>query len=50
MVFFALFGSVFLLTQHLQFVLGYTPLQAGVRILPIATLIVAAPRASAACQ
>jgi hypothetical protein len=25
LVFFALFGSVFLLTQHLQFVLGYTP-------------------------
>ena len=46
MVFFALFGSVFLLTQHLQFVLGYTPLQAGVRILPIATLIVAAPLAA----
>jgi Na+/melibiose symporter-like transporter len=43
MVFFALFGSVFLLTQHLQFVLGYTPLQAGVRILPVAALIVAAP-------
>jgi EmrB/QacA subfamily drug resistance transporter len=46
MAFFALFGSVFLLTQHLQFVLGYTPLQAGVRILPIATLIVAAPLAA----
>jgi len=46
MVFFALFGSVFLLTQHLQFVLGYTPLQAGVRILPIAALIVAAPLAA----
>jgi Major Facilitator Superfamily len=43
MAFFALFGSVFLLTQHLQFVLGYTPLQAGVRILPIAALVVAAP-------
>jgi EmrB/QacA subfamily drug resistance transporter len=43
LVFFALFGSVFLLTQHLQFVLGYTPLEAGVRILPLATLIVAAP-------
>jgi EmrB/QacA subfamily drug resistance transporter len=43
MVFFALFGSVFLLTQHLQFVLGYTPLEAGVRILPVATMIVAAP-------
>jgi EmrB/QacA subfamily drug resistance transporter len=46
MVFFALFGSVFLLTQHLQFVLGYTPLQAGVRILPVAVLMVAAPLAA----
>jgi EmrB/QacA subfamily drug resistance transporter len=43
LVFFALFGSVFLLTQHLQFVLGYTPLQAGFRVLPVAALIVAAP-------
>jgi EmrB/QacA subfamily drug resistance transporter len=43
MAFFALFGSVFLLTQHLQFVLGYTPLQAGVRVLPVAALAVAAP-------
>jgi EmrB/QacA subfamily drug resistance transporter len=46
MAFFALFGSVFLLTQHLQFVLGYTPLQAGVRILPVAALAVAAPLAA----
>jgi EmrB/QacA subfamily drug resistance transporter len=46
MAFFALFGSVFLLTQHLQFVLGYTPLQAGVRVLPVATLVVAAPLAA----
>ena len=43
LVFFALFGSIFLITQYLQFVLGYTPLQAGVRVMPIATLIVAAP-------
>ena len=43
LVFFALFGSIFLLTQHLQFVLGYSPLEAGVRILPIAALIVTAP-------
>jgi EmrB/QacA subfamily drug resistance transporter len=43
MAFFALFGSVFLLTQHLQFVLGYTPLQTGVRVLPVAALILAAP-------
>jgi EmrB/QacA subfamily drug resistance transporter len=46
MAFFALFGSVFLLTQHLQFVLDYTPLQAGVRILPVAALLVAAPLAA----
>jgi EmrB/QacA subfamily drug resistance transporter len=43
MVFFALFGSVFLLTQHLQFVLSYSPLEAGVRILLVAALVVAAP-------
>jgi hypothetical protein len=43
LVFFALFGSVFLLTQHLQFVLGYSPLQAGLRVLPVATVVVAAP-------
>ncbi|MBI4259169.1 MAG: MFS transporter [Actinobacteria bacterium] len=43
LVFFVLFGSVFLLTQHLQFVLGYSPLEAGVRILPAAALVVAAP-------
>src|SRR5918996_1205965 len=43
MVFFALFGTIFLLTQHLQFVLGYTPLEAGIRVTPVAVLIVAAP-------
>ncbi|HEX3328090.1 MAG TPA: MFS transporter [Actinomycetota bacterium] len=46
LVFFAMFGSIFLLTQHLQFVLGYTPLQAGVRLMPVATLIVAAALSS----
>src|SRR4051794_23101984 len=41
---FSLFGSIFFLTQHMQGVLGYTPLQAGVRLLPVAGgLIVAAP-------
>ena len=31
---FAFVGTLFLLTQFLQFVLGYTPLQAGIRMLP----------------
>jgi Na+/melibiose symporter-like transporter len=31
-----MFGSLFLLTQFLQSILGYTPLEAGVRLLPIA--------------
>ncbi len=35
-VFFALFGSLFVLTQYLQLVHGYSPLSAGVRALPFA--------------
>ena len=46
LVFFALFGTVFVLTQHLQFVLGYSALEAGVRVTPIATLVVGAPIAA----
>jgi hypothetical protein len=46
MVFFAMFGTVFLLTQHLQFVLGFTPLEAGIRVMPVATMIIAAPLAA----
>jgi EmrB/QacA subfamily drug resistance transporter len=34
--FFALVGATFLLTQHLQLVLGYSALEAGLRITPIA--------------
>ena len=41
---FALAGALFTLTQILQFVLGLSPLQAGVRILPMAVLVaIAAP-------
>ncbi len=36
---FALFGGLFLMTQFLQFFLGYTPLGAGLRILPIAGIL-----------
>jgi EmrB/QacA subfamily drug resistance transporter len=44
LVFFAMFGSIFFLTQYLQFVLGYDALQAGVRIIPVALgLVPAAP-------
>jgi EmrB/QacA subfamily drug resistance transporter len=34
--FFSLFGVIFLLTQYLQFVQGYTALEAGLRTAPIA--------------
>ncbi len=34
--FFAMFGSIFLLTQYLQFVLGYSPLATGLRLLAFA--------------
>lgn len=44
LVFFAMFGTFFLLTQYLQMVLGYGTLEAGVRVLPMAlTMMVAAP-------
>ncbi len=35
-VFFALFGTIFFLTQDLQGVLGYSALEAGIRVTPIA--------------
>ena len=47
LVMFALAGSLFLLTQFLQFELGYSALQAGVRMLPVAAaLAVIAPLSS----
>ena len=47
MIFFGLFGWLFLFTQQLQFVLGYDALQAGVRALPFAfTMGVVSPAAA----
>jgi EmrB/QacA subfamily drug resistance transporter len=46
-LFFALFGFLFLSTQYLQFVLGHSPLAAGLRVLPYAgAMIVFAPLSS----
>ncbi len=39
LLFFALTGGIFLLTQIYQFVLGYSPLAAGVRTLPSAAAL-----------
>lgn len=47
LIFFALFGSLFGLTQYLQLVHGYSPLSAGLRALPFAAaVLVAAPLSS----
>jgi EmrB/QacA subfamily drug resistance transporter len=44
LVFFAMFGALFFVSQYLQFVLGYTALESGIRLLPIAaSLMIAAP-------
>ncbi|MEO6158879.1 MAG: DHA2 family efflux MFS transporter permease subunit, partial [Ilumatobacteraceae bacterium] len=44
LTFFAMFGSMFLMTQYWQFVHDYTPLQAGVRLVPYAfTMMIFAP-------
>ncbi|MEW2065894.1 MFS transporter [Streptomyces sp. NPDC007346] len=40
LVAFGMGGSLFLLTQHLQFVLGYGPLEAGLRTAPMALTVV----------
>lgn len=37
---FGMGGAMFLLTQHLQFVLGYGPLEAGLRTAPLALTVV----------
>jgi len=37
--FFSLFGFIFLITQYFQFLKGYSPLSAGVHLLPVATSV-----------
>jgi hypothetical protein len=38
-IFFALAGFVFMITQYFQFLKGYAPLSTGVRLLPVAICI-----------
>jgi EmrB/QacA subfamily drug resistance transporter len=38
-LYFCLFGTIFFQTQHLQFILGYDPLGAGLRSLPFAVVL-----------
>ncbi|WP_034609983.1 MFS transporter [Cellulomonas sp. URHD0024] len=42
-VFFCVFGGLFIVTQYLQFSLGYSPLEAGLHMLAICTAVLAAP-------
>jgi MFS family permease len=44
-VFFGVFGALFLVTQHLQLTLGYSPLAAGLHMLPMCTVVLIAPLA-----
>jgi EmrB/QacA subfamily drug resistance transporter len=47
MAFFSLFGMFFTITQYFQFVLGWSPLQAGMAQIPNAlTMVVVAPRST----
>jgi len=44
LVFFAMFGCTFFISQYLQFVLGYSALKSGACLIPVAvTLMIAAP-------
>ena len=45
LIFFAMFGTFFLTTQYFQLVLGYSPLGAGLRLLPMSVvMMVVAPQ------
>ncbi len=44
LTFFALSSALFFLTQYFQFVLGYSPLETGIRLLPmVVTMLVMSP-------
>ena len=45
-VYFGLFGFLFVRTQYLQDVLGYSPLQAGIRVAPIGVVLAACAQLS----
>jgi EmrB/QacA subfamily drug resistance transporter len=47
-VFFALMGVMYFMTTYLQSVLGYDPLEAGIRMLPIAAGLILATKTSVA--
>jgi hypothetical protein len=39
LVFFAMFGSIFFVSQYLQFVLGYSASRSGAALLPVAAAL-----------
>ena len=46
LVFFAMFGQMFVMNQYTQTVLGYTPLEAGLRMTPMSVvMLIVAPNA-----
>ena len=47
LVFLVMFGSFFIITQYLQLVLGYSPLEAGIRVLPWAAVYMVSTTRSA---
>jgi EmrB/QacA subfamily drug resistance transporter len=47
LIFFVMFGTFFVITQYLQSVLGYTPLEAGIRVLPWAAVYMVSTTRSA---
>jgi len=51
LIFFVIFGTIFILTQYLQLVLGYDPLQAGLRVVPWAiAYMISAPLSARAVE